>query len=133
MKKREYISLSKWLNDDMLEVFSGFQKDYCFPTINWLYYEEFVMIIIVALEFLMCMNCFDKHHSDSCVTVSRSVHETVLNTFSLCDAWFFVLINLNFMWLSTFKLNITAGMYAYDLTWEMCTWDILLAWVRLLK
>lgn len=44
------------------------------------------MIISVALEFLMCMNCFNRHHSDSCVTISRSVHEIVLYTFSLRDA-----------------------------------------------
>lgn len=45
----------------MLEVFPGFQKDCCFPSFKCLYYEEFVMIISVALEFLMHMNRLNRH------------------------------------------------------------------------
>lgn len=73
----------------MLDMFSGFQKDYCFPSFKCLSYEEFVVIISVALEFLMHLKCFNRHLIQRPVwQFQEMVQEIILNMFSLHDAWF---------------------------------------------
>lgn len=100
----------------------AFERIIVFRDLN-VSYEECGIIINMALEFLMLMNCFSRLLCDN------FKKWFILNMSSFVITFYAIkkFLMKNYFWHKAWRT------YAYDLMWEMSTWDIPLASVRLLK
>lgn len=122
MKKRWYVFVSKQLNDDMVEVFCGFWKDYCFPWFKCLLWGMWGNCqcscgVFNAYELLQQTSVWQFQE----MVYSEHVQFSWCLIFVVIMFYAIKLLMKNYFWYKAWSA------YSYDLMWEMSTWDIPLA------